>query len=585
MLFPKSSATRTVTTLNEIWKFKEENHTVDPHLPLQDWQPIAVPASFNDQIMDPLIKNKIGYFWYETTLNITQQQLGQRLVLHFEGVSQNAQVFINGDEIGNHIGGFTPFEFVINRFVHVGANDLKVRVNNLLDATTLPSSDLYAKAHHEFELKTRFDFFNYAGINRPVKLYTTNSTYIEHIAVNYQLTSDQAQLNPDITIDGPFDSVLYKVLDQDDRVVAKGSNLPLSVKHPIRWQPGKGYVYQLEVNVYDHNSTLLDSYQQEFGLRTIEIKNNQFFINNQPFYFTGFGRHEDTIAHGKGINLPQTVQDFNIMKKMGANSLRTSHYPYSYEAIQQANREGIVVIEEVPAVGLFKDFHVNLQGGQKDGKTWRQLDTLKNHKQALKEMIDRDHDCPAIVMWSVANEPASHESGAHSYFKQIVDYTHQIDPQKRPLTVANIFMASADNDQIGDLLDVISLNRYFGWYIDFNDFAKAKNDLSQELTKWHKRYPDKPIMFTEVGADTIDGTHSIEHEPYSEEYQIDFYQNFFDTIDPLNYVIGEQLWAFADFATSPTMLRINGQNDKGIFTRDRRPKAIAGFLKHRWLNM
>lgn len=142
-----------------------------------------------------------------------------------------------------------------------------------------------------------------------------------------------------------------------------------------------------------------------------------------PFYFKGFGRHEDSLARGKGVNLPLVNLDYHIMKKMGANSFRTSHYPYDEEAMRLADRMGFVVIDEVPAVGLFENFNVSLGGRMQAGETWVHMNTMKNHKHALREMIERDHDHPSVVMWSVANEPASHEPGAHEYFKEIIDYT------------------------------------------------------------------------------------------------------------------------------------------------------------------
>lgn len=584
MLYPEQTATRFVESLDGMWKFKSETTTVDPNKGLCDYQWMAVPASFNDQTLDKKLRDKIGYFWYETNFNVPSSQLRQRNVLYFGGVSQNVTVYVNGDKLGNHVGGYTPFEFDVTDFVHGGLNNLKLRVDNLLDASTLPSSDLNEK-NGKYDLKTRFDFYNYLGVNRPVKLYTTGNTYLEHIAVNYTINGEDTIVTPDLRILGSYDHLCYKILDQEGNQIVSKDSAPLVINNAHRWEPGKGYLYQLVVDVFDIDNNLIDTYSKEFGIRTIVVKNNTFLINGRPFYFTGFGRHEDSLAHGKGINLPQTNLDFQIMKWMGANSLRTSHYPYSEEAIRQADREGIVVIEEVPAVGLFENFHVNLAQKETNGSTWRHLTTMKNHKLALKEMIERDHDSPSVVMWSVANEPASHEDGAYDYFKEIIDYTKGLDPQERPVTIANIFMAKANNDKVAKLLDVICLNRYYGWYIDFDDFDKAKDDLSVELNEWHTKYPDTPILMTEFGADTIDGVHSLLHQPYSEEFQTDFYKAVFEIFDQYDYVIGEQLWTFADFATSPTMIRANSQNNKGIFTRDRRPKNVVQFLKNRWIHI
>lgn len=581
MLYPEQTRTRTLEDLSGIWKFKVETEDVDPTLPLSDFEWMAVPASYNDQIVSLKERSHVGAFWYETSLIVPKDQLQKRNVLRFGSVTQNAQVYLNGQLVGAHIGGYTPFEFDVSQFLHAGNNDLKVRVDNLLDDTTVPSAAQHQE-NGKISQQNRFDFYNYSGIHRKVQLYTTASTYLQHLAVNYSVDGIKTIVTPELKIIGDYDYVKLTILDEQDHIVDSqhlGSDLVIDSTR--RWQPLNAYLYQLRVDIYQEGN-LVDSYTQEFGVRTIKVKDHHLFINDRPFYFKGFGWHEDSLAYGKGENLPQANLDLNIMQKMGANSFRTSHYPYSEETMRLADRKGFVVIDEVPAVGLFETFAVTLGNGTQAGHTWEDLNPKENHKRALKEMIERDHDHPSVVMWSVANEPASHEHGAHEYFADIIDYTKRLDPQKRPVTVVNIMNADADQDLIGDLVDIICLNRYYGWYVDFDNLDKAQKDLTSELLKWHQKFPDKPIIFTEFGADTVEGLHSLYHDPYSEEYQIDYYQAMFEIFDQFDFVQGEQLWNFADFVTEPGMIRVAGQNRKGIFTRDRKPKAIAGFLKQRW---
>lgn len=589
MLYPEQTATRTLEDLSGMWKFKAETGKVDPEKPLTDTVWMAVPASFNDQTMNAQLRNHLGHFWYETTFNVPADQLKKRNVLRFGSVTQSCQVYLNGQEVAHHVGGFTPFEADVSHHLRAGKNDLKVRVSNLLDNDTIPTADLKKDEQGHYHMQTRFDFYNYAGIHRRVRLYTTNRTYIDHIAVNYDVEGAKTTVHPEINVRGNYDHAQLRILDEEGKVVATGDSLQadMNIADTHRWQPLHAYLYELEVNVYNQEGDLLDSYTQEFGVRTIAVKNDRFLINGKPFYFKGFGRHEDSLAHGKGENMPLVNMDYQIMKWMGANSFRTSHYPYCEEAMRQADREGLVVIDECPAVGIFETFNVTLGGNGdfKHGNTWDHLNTMANHKRAIKEMVERDHDHPSVVMWSVANEPASHEKGAHEYFKEIIDYTRQQDPQKRPITMVNIMMANADKDLVGDLLDVICLNRYYGWYVDFNNLQQAQSDLKAELEKWHQKLPGKPIVFTEFGADTKAGLHSILRMPYSEEYQLDYYKANFAVFDQCDYVQGEQLWNFADFATDAGMIRIGGENLKGVFTRDRQPKEVVEFLRHRWLKM
>ncbi|MBD5806731.1 beta-glucuronidase [Limosilactobacillus walteri] len=582
MLYPKQTVTRTLEDFSGLWKFKVEKGKVDPATQLTNPQLVAVPASFNDQVFNKKVRNHVGYFWYETTFNIPNEQAVKRNVLHFGAVTQNCEVYVNGQLVGSHIGGYTPFEFEISSYIKAGRNDLKLRVNNLLDNTTIPSAHQESVDGH-IKQQNRFDFFNYAGINRPVKLYTTALTYIDDVHINYKVTDNQTTVSPAIKINGDYDRVQLTILDEDDQEVASGNEhgqLIIAATH--RWQPLAAYLYRLNINVYNKGN-LVDSYTKEFGVRTIKVKDHQIFINDQPFYFQGFGWHEDSLAHGGGLNLPQVVMDLNIMKSMGANSFRTSHYPYAEETMRLADHLGFVVIDEVPAVGLYESFAVTLDNNVHAGKTWEDLHPAKNHKAALAEMIDRDCDHPSVIMWSLANEPASQEKGAHEYFRRIVEYAKKLDPQRRPVTIVNIMAADADKDLVGDLVDVICLNRYYGWYIDFGDLSKAQADLTAELKKWHQKFPDKPIIFTEFGADTIAGMHSAQREPYSEEYQVDYYKANFAIFDKFDFVQGEQLWNFADFVTEPGMIRIGGENRKGIFTRNRLPKEIVQSLKQRWL--
>nr|WP_278773292.1 beta-glucuronidase [Limosilactobacillus mucosae] len=586
MLYPEQTVTRTLEDLSGLWKFQVEDQEIDPKQALPNPMWMAVPASFNDQIVDRKLHDHIGWFWYETKFNIPVDQMKKRNVLHFGSVTQNCEIYVNGLKIAEHIGGFTPFEVEIDKAIHEGENDLKVRFNNLLDNTTLPTADLKNIGSGDYQMRTRFDFFNYSGIHRRVQLYTTNRTYLDHIAVNYDVEGSKTMIHPDIHVFGNYGSAKIKVLDEDNQIIAQSDSLDgtLVIANTHRWQPMNSYLYRLQVELFSNKNELLDVYTQEFGVRTIEVKDHKFFINGMPFYFKGFGRHEDSLARGKGVNLPLVNLDYHIMKKMGANSFRTSHYPYDEEAMRLADRMGFVVIDEVPAVGLFENFNVSLGGRMQAGETWVHMNTMKNHKHALREMIERDHDHPSVVMWSVANEPASHEPGAHEYFKEIIDYTKKLDPQKRPVTVVNIMHADATKDLIGDLLDVVCLNRYYGWYVDFDDLEQAKDQLQKELSIWNEKFPDKPIIFTEIGADTVNGMHSVMRTPYSEEYQLDYYKANFEIFDNCDYVQGEQLWNFADFVTEPGMIRIGAENRKGVFTRNREPKLIAEYLNNRWNN-
>ncbi len=216
--------------------------------------------------------------------------------------------------------------------------------------------------------------------------------------------------------------------------------------------------------------------------------------------------------------------------------------------------------------------------------TYKEIKTFDHHKDVIRELVERDKNHPSVVMWSIANEPASEEEGAYEYFKPLIDLTKSLDPQTRPITIATYVHSTPEKDKIADLIDVLAFNRYYGWYINGGDLEKAKIKLEKELESWSRRCPGKPIMFTEYGADTIAGFHDIDGVMFTEEYQVDFYQANHEIIDKFDNFIGEQVWNFADFETSQGVVRVQG-NKKGIFTRDRKPKSIAFDLRKRWMNI
>lgn len=583
MLYPFNTLTRTVIDLSGTWNFliPDEGQEVDPSKKLQNPMTMAVPASYNDQITDSQLRDYVGDIWYEKEFAVPQILKEQRLVLRFGSVAHKAKVYVNGQFVTEHIGGFTPFEVEIAESLLKVPNDLKVCVSNILNETTLPNAVLIEN-EKEKKVIPNFDFFNYSGIHRPVKLYTTPSSYIEDIVARYEVDGSKTIIRPKTSVVGDYAEVVYELQDEEGQVLLETSEEEFTIGDVRFWEPLDAYLYKLKVILKDENGSIIDEYTEEFGIRTVEIKDNAVYINGKNFYFKGFGKHEDFPIIGKGMNEAIINYDFNLMKWMGANSMRTSHYPYAEEFMRMADREGIVVIDEVPGVGLFNRFTVDVsQNENSKGNTWSIVGSFENHKQVIRELLERDKNYACVVMWAVGNEPAGHQEGAREYFKPLVDLARELDWNKRPVIIPNIVNATPETDQLADLVDVICLNRYYGWYIDHADLNSAKIHLKEEIERWHAAYPDKPIMFTEFGVDTVSGLRSIHDIPYTEEYQVNFFKANFEVIDDMPYFVGEHVWNFADFETHPNLRRIDG-NKKGVFTRDRKPKMVAHSLKERW---
>lgn len=591
MLYPIMTSSRELTDLNGIWNFQldagkgfEEEWF---KYPLQETIPMPVPASFNDLYEDATIRDHVGWVWYEREFVIPDHFFTQRIVLRFGSVTHVAKVYVNGTFVTEHKGGFTPFEAEIHAFAHSGKNRLTVAVNTTVDYTTLPVG-----TYQEEDIGNlgkvvtdtpNFDFFNYTGIQRPVKLYTTPTTYIRDITIPTNVNDKDGLLDYTIATEGEGDVEIHvSIQDETGETVAIGTGPTgqLTIQGVHLWQPLHAYLYTCVVELWRQGQRI-DSYEQPFGVRTVEVRDGKFLINGQPFYFKGFGKHEDSPLHGRGFDEVVNVKDFSLLRWIGANSFRTSHYPYSEELMRLADREGFVVIDEVPAVGLHLNFGTMLGSGDRLHNTWKELGTKEQHTQVIRELIARDKNHPSVVMWSIANEPASEEEGAHDYFQPLVQLARDLDPQHRPVTIVIHMMATPDTNTVSDLVDVLALNRYYGWYIRGGQLEAARASLRAELTAWNRVQPNKPIMFTEYGADTIAGFHDTTPTMFSEEYQVECLKANHEVVDEFPTFIGELVWNFADFSTSQGIIRVQG-NKKGVFTRERKPKMAAHALRERW---
>ncbi len=589
MLYPRLNASRAVIDLCGIWSFKllseEEPDEKQVTAPLDDAMTIAVPASYNDQKEGEYFRDHYGYVLYQRTFAVPAPLLSERLVLRFGAVAQSAKVFINNTLLCEHKGGFLPFEAEINEVVHSGENRLTVAVDNRVNFSTLPvgsekGGNMLTGLIPDVPGVTpkkqnypNFDFFNYSGITRPVTLYTTPRDYIRDITLVPSVNGTNAEVQYKIDTVGSG-TVQLTIRDESGTIVAnaEGAEGSFTIENVHRWEPLAAYLYSAEVHFGS------DTYTEPFGVRTVCVRGKEFLINGKPFYFKGFGKHEDAPFRGRGLDNVVNVKDISLMRWIGANSFRTSHYPYAEEMMYLCDREGIVVIDETPAVGVNMNFGATAGGAPQD--TYQILHTKEHHEEVIRDMIERDKNHACVVMWSIANESdtTTFPDSAVAYYRPLYDLAHECDPQNRPVTIVGV-QNEFQKDKLLPTMDVICLNRYYGWYVYGGDLKAAEQALAIELDYW-KQF-NKPLMFTEYGADTIAGLHSATPTMFTEEYQVDFYKAVHNVTDRYDFFIGEQVWNFADFATIQGIMRVEG-NKKGIFTRDRRPKLAAHYFHRRW---
>jgi beta-glucuronidase len=590
MLAPRDTPTRERKSLDGLWRFQLDAEGTGRDEGWPGGLPagaveVPVPASYNDIFADAAVRNHVGEAWYETTVRVPASWAGERIMLRFGSATHRAVVWVDGTEVVEHAGGYTPFEADVTDIVAPGAESrITVVVDNVLSWQSMPPGYVDETPDGPRQ-RLLFDFFNYAGLHRTVWLYTTPRAHVRDVTVVTGLSDSTGTVRYDVeTAEAEGLEVRVNLRDAGgaEAASATGPSGELTVADVHPWQPGEGYLYELEVELWGDGHAPIDAYLLAVGIRTVEIDGTRFLINGEPFYFRGFGKHEDTLIRGRAHDNVFMVHDFALMDWLGANSFRTSHYPYAEEVLDYADRHGIVVIDETPAVGINSGLAAGVFGAEPfltfSPDTVGPA-TQNAHREAIRELVARDKNHPCVVMWSIANEPESITPEARTYFEPLVDEARRLDPT-RPVGFANVQGSSPDVDVITDMFDVVMLNRYFGWYANSGDLPAAERALEAELRSWAEAHA-KPIIMTEYGGDTLEGLHDVVPTQWTEEYQVELLEMSHRVFDRVEAVVGEQVWNFADFATVPGILRVGG-NKKGVFTRDRRPKAAAHYLRRRW---
>jgi beta-glucuronidase len=578
MLYPHVSKTRTVVDLSGIWNvkfdFKEEGLKKNWGKRVPQDREVAVPSSYNDLYTEMEIHNHMGGVWFSRDFLVPAEWQGKLVHLRFESATYRATVWVNGKELGGHEGGYTPFEFEISELAKFGAvNQVVVRTDYLLNADTIPQGNLngavlggYAAWHQNTVPSVPFDFFPYGGLNRPVKIYCTERDHVADLTVKTDIVGKQGIVKYEIVVAGKNGATVEVSVGgaKGEAKVVRGKAVgSVTIKNCRFWSHLAPNLYDLTVHLKDKSGELLDEYTLPIGVRTVKVKGNRLLLNGKPVYFKGFGRHEDMDIAGKGLNLPYLIRDFNLMRWIGANSFRTSHYPYSDEQMQMTDRQGFLVCTETPAVC------VSLRAATPK--------TLKAHLQALREMYDRDKNHPSVIMWSLGDEDEKGEPNSLAYFTKLTREMRKLD-DTRPVTKA--LTLHPRDDKISQLFDLIIFNVYACWYsipgrLELLD-AKLEDQVGGYWRKFHK-----PILIGEFGADSFPGLDWLPSLVWSEEYHSELVEKTIAWFRKKPYIIGEQIWVFADFKCAQEGGRAI-LNRKGVFTRARQPKAVAHTLRRIW---
>ncbi|XP_015374488.1 PREDICTED: beta-glucuronidase-like isoform X2 [Diuraphis noxia] len=592
ILYPVESESRELRTLHGLWNFKisplsdqligfNEKWYAKRFETLGDYWKMPVPSSYNDVSTNSTIRDYVGWSWYQYEFYVPKRWTDDQLnvFLRFGSVHFKSIVWLNGQLCVEHEGGHLPFIGNATSFLKYGElNLIVVAVNNTLRPDTIPqgytqfpnNTYKYPKDYRIYSHE--FDYFDYSGINRAVYLYTTPKVYVCDITV---LTSfgNNSEGVVDYKVDICGNSVSecnITLLDANRSIVVESNTCSgqLIIPNVIPWWPnmsGKkhiAYLYTFQVKTNHENG---DYYRMKIGVRTLQWTSKELLLNNEPMYLRGFGKHEDSIIRGRGYDDALSARDFYLIKWLGANSFRTSHYPYAEETLQQADSEGILVIVESAACNL------RIFGP----------DVLRFHKGVMTENVNRDKNHPSVIMWSLANEPYNNVELSVPYFQELYQHVRKIDPS-RPITFVN--SQQIQNAKAIEYMDVLTLNRYSSWYSDSGHLELIQYQIYNELEAFTRKYK-KPILLTEYGAGALSGLHSLPETMWSEDYYVTLLQEHFKTFDSLITngipILGEMIWNFADFKTPQEYIR-PGLCVKGLFTRERQPKMAAYVVKERY---
>lgn len=581
MIRPETNLFRDAVSLDGLWECRAEEATQDGfelgwHQGFDEGLKIAVPGSWNEQLAEAGFMNQLGPVWYQTRVLVPTRAEGKHASLYFGSADYSAVVYVNGQEVGCSGPPKLPFEIDITEQAEPCQTLLLVvKVETLLPEhgpmQRVTREDYVAenRIKTEYYPAVRFDFFPFGGLNRSVVLNILPPKRMRILQVDTAWDSHNGRASLSVSADAPGCADPSLRVSIDGHVIdVQGLTCVETFHDKSAWSSGSPTLYDLTVELMD-GSELIDSLSKRVGFRTLSVSGNKLLLNGEAIVLKGFGKHEDTLISGRGVNLPALIKDFQLLKWTGANSVRTSHYPYDETFLDMADEAGILVISEV--------FSVNLDFRRTDERD------LAAHKESIDVLFARDRSHASVVAWSLSNEPgylgeSEYSERSGEYWQALFSYAKSLDAE-RPMTTANVQYAGID-DPAFECSDFLTVNRYFGWYTEPGQLGRARVRLQELFDTLWKRY-QKPLFVAEFGADAVAGMHATTDQMWTEDYQSDLIEMYWQVITGHEAGAGGHVWNFADFRTAQHARRAI-MNRKGVFTRERDPKRAAFTIKRLW---
>jgi beta-galactosidase len=579
----ENSAGRITYTINDNWKFFPDNPDGAEKRGTADagWKIVNIPHTWNDRdAFDDTPDYRRGASWYRKELALNSALKNKRIFLYFEGANQVADVFVNEQRVGRHIGGYSAFSFDVTDFIRFDETNLvAVKVDNSFNADIPPLTA---------------DFTFYGGIYRDVWLIATDPVHLKVTDLASPgvriSTPNLSEKSGSVSVRGSVVNaddktknveIVNSVIDADGKEVASaGSKLEIKPKaetsfeqttkpisNPKLWSPENPHLYSVRTRITE-NGKILDETVNPLGFRWFSFDGEKgFSLNGKPIKLRGANRHQDYQGLGNAVPDALHIRDMELMKDAGYNFVRLAHYPQDPSVLEAADRLGLMIWEETPLVN-----YITISDAFNE-----------NSSVMLREMIRQHYNHPSVIMWGYMNEiylrvPKENEANIKKETVKLARSLNQLakteDPT-RPTTIAFHGNDSYNTEGLGEIPDIVGWNLYSGWYSNtFDGFGKFVDDQ-------HARFPKRPLIISEYGGNSDLRLHSLNPRRFDSttEYQRTFHESYLEQINARPFIVGQTLWNEFDFGAELRGENMPHVNNKGMFTYDRRPKDVHFFYK------
>ncbi|HLP15425.1 MAG TPA: glycoside hydrolase family 2 TIM barrel-domain containing protein, partial [Bacteroidota bacterium] len=470
---------------------------------------LHVPGDWNTQRENLFFYE--GTVWYKKSFDYALAH-NRRLFLHFGGANYDAKTYLNGDKLGEHRGGFTPFEYEITQRVKPDGNFIVVKVDNRRLREGVPTVNT--------------DWWNYGGLTREVRLIDVPETFIRDYSIALSKGS-LSELELSVKLDGHAQKQRLRFEIQETGLTKQFStndtgyaSLRIAASGLELWSPEHPKLYRIRI------MSETDTISDEMGFRQIETRKSEVLLNGKPVFLRGISIHEEApLRSGRATGIEDSRTLLQWAKELGCNYVRLAHYPHNETMAREAERLGLMVWAEIPVYWTI---------------LWDNPDTYANAEQQLCDMISRDKNRASIIIWSVANETPRSDARL-AFLNKLITQARHMD-QTRLISAATELTQTGDkillDDPLCASLDVIGANEYIGWYSGKPEDCRKK--------AWSTNF-DKPLVISEFGASAVIGRHGAPDERWTEEYQANVYTEQLGMLRKITFLRGMSPWILVDF--------------------------------------